>query len=162
MTVRGVSAGIRDCRAGSAPRVATLRGGRLEVSFEWRGGFTNGEVNTLHAEAFETRLYSDDEWNWVDLTARHSLGWVTARAERELVGFVNVIWDGLTHVWVQDLMVAGSARGQGIGVELVHRVRSAAAAAGCEWLHVDFEADLAPFYLEACGFEPAQAGLMAL
>ena len=40
--------------------------------------------------------------------------------------------------------------------------RDGARAAGCEWLHVDFDDDLAPFYLEACGFRPARAGLMAL
>ncbi len=31
--------------------------------------------------------------------------------------------------------------------------------AGCEWLYVDFDDDLAPFYVKACGFEPTQAGL---
>ncbi len=30
--------------------------------------------------------------------------------------------------------------------------------AGCEWLHVDFDDDLAPFYLQACGFQPTPAG----
>lgn len=49
------------------------------VVFEWRGSFTNLEVNSLHAEAFETRLFDESEWNWRELTARHSLGWVTAR-----------------------------------------------------------------------------------
>ncbi len=31
-----------------------------------------------------------------------------------------------------------------------------------EWLHVDFEDHLRPFYLGSCGFRPAQAGLIAL
>jgi hypothetical protein len=35
-------------------------------------------------------------------------------------------------------------------------------AAGCEWLHVDWEPGLAPFYVEACGFEPTEAGLIAV
>jgi len=34
--------------------------------------------------------------------------------------------------------------------------------AGCEWLHVDFEAHLRPFYFDACGFSPTEAGLIAL
>ena len=46
------------------------------VVFEWRGPFTNSEVNRLHAEAFETRLFDETEWNWRELTARHSLGWI--------------------------------------------------------------------------------------
>ncbi len=30
--------------------------------------------------------------------------------------------------------------------------------AGCEWLYVDFDDDLAPFSVKACGFDPTQAG----
>lgn len=37
-----------------------------------------------------------------------------------------------------------------------------ARAAGCEWLHVDLEEHLRPFYAEACGFRPTEAGLIAL
>ncbi|MCK9795140.1 hypothetical protein M1843_15425 [Isoptericola sp. 4D.3] len=33
---------------------------------------------------------------------------------------------------------------------------------GCVWLHVDFEADRAQFYLDACGFRRTAAGLMQL
>jgi hypothetical protein len=34
--------------------------------------------------------------------------------------------------------------------------------AGCEWMHVDFDDRLRPFYLDACGFAPTTAGLIAL
>ena len=37
-----------------------------------------------------------------------------------------------------------------------------ALAAGCEWLHVDFDDHLRPFYFDACGFTPVDAGLIAL
>ncbi len=37
-----------------------------------------------------------------------------------------------------------------------------AKAAGCEWLHVDFDPGLAPFYFDACGFECTDAGLIHL
>ena len=33
---------------------------------------------------------------------------------------------------------------------------------GCEWLHVDFDDELRAFYLDACGFEPAAAGVIRL
>ena len=57
-----------------------------------------------------------DEWllifdNAPELVHRHSLGWVVAREGAELVGFVNVLWDGLVHAWLQDTMVAVRARG---------------------------------------------------
>lgn len=37
-----------------------------------------------------------------------------------------------------------------------------ARAAGCAWLHVDFEAELGPFYWASCGFRRSTAGLLAL
>jgi len=131
-------------------------------SYCWRGSFENGEVNALHAEAFRTRLYADDEWNWAHHLDRHSLGWVTARDGARLVGFVNVVWDGLTHAWVQDTMVTGSERNRGIGTEMIAIVRAECQKAGCEWLHVDFDDDLGGFYLRSCGFQPTSAGLIRL
>lgn len=132
------------------------------VEFAWRGAFDSTEANVLHAEAFGTRVFTDAEWDWVELTGRHSLGWVTARVDGVLVGFVNVLWDGLVHAWLQDVMVAMSQRGRGVGSALVRHARDGAAAAGCEWLHVDFDDELRPFYIDECGFRPAAAGLMAL
>lgn len=134
--------------------------GRISVT--WRGGFSNAEVNDLHAEAFETRLYDGSEWDWAALTARHSLGWVTARDGDRLVGFANVLWDGLVHAWVQDVMVSSSARRRGIGTALVQAVRDGAQEAGCEFLHVDFQDHLRAFYFEACGFQPTNGGLIEL
>ncbi|WP_138759646.1 GNAT family N-acetyltransferase [Modestobacter altitudinis] len=132
------------------------------MEIQWRGPFTSSEANQLHAEAFGTRVFSDAEWNWPDQVAAHSLGWVTARDGEALVGFVNVLWDGEVHAWLQDVMVAAASRHQGVGRRLVDAARDGARAAGCDWLHVDFADELAPFYLDACGFRPTPAGLMAL
>ncbi len=134
----------------------------MATVYEWRGAFMNQEINALHAEAFSTRVFGDSEWNWRELVDRHSLGWVIAREGAELIGFVNVLWDGLVHAWLQDTMVATSARGNGIGTQLVARARAGAKAAGCEYLHVDFEDHLRPFYFDACGFAPTNAGLLSL
>jgi GNAT superfamily N-acetyltransferase len=96
------------------------------------------------------------------MVERHSLGRVTARDDDHLIGFVNVLWDGRVHAWLQDTMVAGRLRRKGVGAQLVAVARGGAAAAGCEWLHVDFPDDLADFYLGACGFSPTSGGLIAL
>ncbi len=134
----------------------------------WRGSFTSQEANVLHAKAFGTRVFDVSEWDWRHLVETHSLGWVTARptmpapGTADLVGFVNVVSDGLVHAWIQDVMVATVARHQGIGQRLVKAAAEGARAAGCEWLHVDFEDDLRPFYFDACGFVPAPAGLIHL
>jgi GNAT superfamily N-acetyltransferase len=134
----------------------------VAVEYRWRGGFSNPELNELHAEAFETRVYDESEWNWREQVERHSLGWVVARDGSDLVGFVNVPWDGLVHAWIQDEMVAKSARHRGIGKELISLAATEARKAGCEWLHVDFDDDLREFYFDACGFTPTNAGLIEL
>ena len=92
----------------------------------------------------------------------HSLGWVCARHREELVGFVNVAWDGAVHAFVIDTMVSEAVSRRGIGTGLVARAVTEARAAGCEWLHVDFDDHLRSFYFEACGFTPTNAGLIAL
>ncbi|SDT66542.1 GNAT family N-acetyltransferase [Jiangella sp. DSM 45060] len=129
------------------------------TTFEWRGPFTNDEVNALHADAFDHRPFDDD---WQAQLDRHSVGWVTARADGDLVGFVNVVWDGLVHAFIQDTAVAARAQRQGVGVRLIAVARENARAAGCEWLHVDFDDHLRSFYFDACGFTPTNAGLIQL
>ncbi len=129
------------------------------VRHEWRGSFTNQEVNVLHAEAFDHPVDDDD---WKERLGRHSLGWVTARDARGLVGFVNIIWDGLVHAFVEDTIVADRARRHGVGAGLIEVARTHSADAGCEWLHVDFEDHLRSFYFDACGFLPTTAGLIKL
>jgi GNAT superfamily N-acetyltransferase len=131
----------------------------MVVSFHWRGDFDNAEVNELHAEAFGHRVLEDD---WQAQVQRHSLGWVCARDGARLVGFVNVAWDGGVHAFVLDTMVRAGAARQGIGTELVAVSVAEARAAGCEWLHVDFDDHLREFYFDACGFEPTNAGLIKL
>ena len=127
--------------------------------FEWRGEFDNQELNALHADAFAHAILETD---WTGLVKTHSLGWVTARDDGELIGFVNVAWDGECHAFILDTIVSAGRRRQGIGTRLIAVAAAGARAAGCEWLHVDFDEELRPFYLDACGFEPTPAGLIAL
>lgn len=129
------------------------------LAFEWRGEVTNDEINILHAEAFEHRVLDDD---WLTHLEALSLGWVTARDAVGLVGFVNIIWDGGVHAFIEDTAVAVRARRRGIGRRLIEIAREHSTAAGCEWLHVDFDDHLREFYFDACGFAPTNAGLMRL
>jgi GNAT superfamily N-acetyltransferase len=135
----------------------------VTMNYTWRGEFTNTELNALHAEAFETRVFSDDEWDWQGQVDQHSFGWVVARDQRgSLVGFVNVVADGLVHAWIQDVMVSTSERGHSVGRGVVRAATDAVRDAGYEWLHVDFDDDLRGFYIEACGFTPTNGGLLEL
>ena len=101
----------------------------MTITYDWRGDFENAALNALHAGGFGGR---DAAIDWRARVGRHSLGWVCARRGGELVGFVNVAWDGGAHAFILDTVVA------------------------------DFEDHLAGFYFHACGFAPTSAGLTAL
>lgn len=129
------------------------------LGYTWRDRFADAEVEALHAEGFG---HPPTGGGWWERVNRHSLGWVCARDGGTLVGFVNVAWDGASHAFVLDTVVAASARRRGVGTGLVAAAVDGARAAGCEWLHVDFEDHLRGFYLEACGFTTTGAGLVKL
>ncbi len=130
-----------------------------DIAYTWRGSFTDAALNLLHAEAFGHDVFGD---KWNDQVSNHSLGWVTAHDGAGLVGFVNVPWDGGIHAWIQDVIVAPRQQRRGIATRLIEVAAEHAAAADCEWLHVDFDAQLRPFYFDACGFRPTDAGLLYL
>jgi ribosomal protein S18 acetylase RimI-like enzyme len=132
----------------------------MTITYAWRDDFASHEVASLHAEAFgNAQPTTADERARLE---RHSLGWVCARDGGVLVGLVNVAWDGDVHAFILDTAVAASHRRQGIATRLVQIATDGARAAGCEWLHVDFEPHLRGFYFDVCGFVPTDAGLIAL
>lgn len=128
------------------------------ITFVWRGDLTDDELVDL------TRSHGGDAAvGWWEQIRPFSLGWVTARTGVGLlVGFANVAWDGGSHAFLLDPKTRGSYQRRGIGTEVVRLARDHAAMAGCAWLHVDFGEELAPFYLDACGFSPTSAGLIYL
>ena len=129
------------------------------VAYAWRGPLDSTEVEGLHAEAFE---HASRAYDWRAQIDRYSLGWVTAREGGLLLGFVNLAWDGGSHAFLLDLMVASLARRRSIGRALVTHATTHARAAGCEWLHADFEPGLWDFYFSACSFSSTAAGLIKL
>ena len=121
---------------------------------------SNAKLNALFSTGWPSWQTAPDTSDWQPVLA-HSLVYVGAFAAEALVGFVNVAWDGRDHAFLLDPRVQPEYRNRGIGTELVRRASEAAAAAGCEWLHVDYDEELARFY-EACGFAPTPAGLIRL
>jgi GNAT superfamily N-acetyltransferase len=131
---------------------------RNEVSYCWRGPITDDEMVDV-VKSHGRRVSA----GWWDRTRAHSLGWVTARdADGLLVGFVNVAWDGGDPAFLIDTKTRGGSQRRGMGTEVVRRAARHAQAAGCEGPRVDFEPDLAPFYFDACGSCPTDAGLIHL
>lgn len=132
-----------------------------EAILAWRARFDDAEVRRVHSRAFAIDPPAEpDPWGqWLD---RYSLGWVTARVNDDLVGFLNVVTDGGMHAWLQDVVVDPEHQRQGIGEKMVDLAAKMSTAAGCEWLHVDFGEDLSPFYFERCNFRPSAAGIRYL
>jgi GNAT superfamily N-acetyltransferase len=130
------------------------------LAYELRGPVTNAELNALFSAGGPSWQASPDTSDWQPVL-HHCLTYVTARNDGRLIGFVHVAWDGRDHAFLLDPRVHPDFRRRGIGVELVRLAARTSARAGCEWLHVDYDADLGPFY-EACGFRSTPAGLIRL
>jgi ribosomal protein S18 acetylase RimI-like enzyme len=141
-------------------RLSRCRGivGPVPLTYQWRGPLADAEMIDLvvsHGGRAEE--------GWWPQVQRHSLGWVTARDDRQLVGFVNVAWDGSDHAFLIDVKTRGTYQHRGIGTEVIRLAVAHARVAGCEWLHVDFQnPELAAFYVNACGFSPIAAGVIHL
>ena len=133
---------------------------RPDIELHVRFAVDDRQLSALHARAFgyaQTAAAS-----WAERLERYGLTWVGAFADEQLVGFVHACWDGGAHAFVLDTAVDPRWRHEGIGTRLVRALIDEATAAGCEWLHVDYEPDLAAFYTDACGFDSTSAGLRRL
>jgi ribosomal protein S18 acetylase RimI-like enzyme len=90
----------------------------------------------------------------------HSFTWVSATSGKDLVGFVNVAWDGDVHFFLLDATVHPAWQRRGIGRRLVEEAATACRGAG-EWLHVDADEETMRFY-RSCGFRATSAGVIDL
>jgi hypothetical protein len=73
------------------------------VSYEWCGPSRGAELSVLHAAGFGQPARERD---WQAQVREHSLGWVCARDGAGLGSFVNVAWDGGSHAFILDTVVA--------------------------------------------------------
>jgi len=90
-----------------------------------------------------------------------SFTWITASNDDDLVGFVNVAWDGGVHFFLLDTTVHPDWARRGIGRRLVEEAIDACRHHG-EWLHVDADEALMSGFYQRCGFAPTPAGLVNL
>lgn len=116
-------------------------------------------VSRLHDSAFGS---AGPVLPWSDRLHRFSVSWVGAFDRTELVGFVHAVWDGGHHAFLLDTAVHPERQRQGLGTALVGQLVADIRAAGCEWLHVDYEPHLRTFYEEACGFGHTEGALLRL
>ena len=117
---------------------------------------SNDALNALFAAAWPNHTESDFQ----PILSR-SLTYIGALSDEQLVGFVNVAWDGGVHAFLLDTTVHHGFQRRGIGARLVQEAAAVARARGIHWLHVDYEPHLENFY-RTCGFNSTLAGLMRL
>jgi predicted N-acetyltransferase YhbS len=128
----------------------------ITVTYKVSPPLVESRLHTLLARASGREV----DTTYTRMLAR-SLVFVAAFDGERLIGFVNVATDGGLHAFLLDPTVDPDFQRQGIGTHLVRLAASEARARGCEWLHVDYEPQLAPFY-SAAGFRPTAAGVMRL
>lgn len=116
---------IRTARASDAPALAGLLG-----SIGWFKSFQNGEVND-HARQIAPLLAPSD----------HQLQLLACDAQGQLLGYCAVHWLPLAILqswegYVSELFIADSARGLGVGSQLLDTAVDAARSKGCSriWL----------------------------
>src|SRR5207248_1512796 len=106
-----------------------------EIRYVVRGEIDNDACNRIHAAAFGHRVL---RWDWSRQFHQHSVSWVSAVDEGEMVGFVNLAWDGGVHAFLLDTAVVPLRQGQGIGSRLVEvLLDDGVKRAPLEWIHVD-------------------------
>ena len=116
----------------------------------------SAELNALFASAWPNHRPVD-----VQALLRRALVYVCAYEGKRLIGFAKVIGDGGVHGFLLDPTVAPARQRRGLGRKLVEACACESRRRGVEWLHVDYEPQLAKFY-RACGFLPTKAGLRNL
>jgi len=107
-------------------------------------------------------LYEDAGWDISDMprlmeAIRQSLLTITAWDEDKLAGLIRIVGDGLTVIYIQDLLVLRSCKRNGIGTSLVRMV--------CEEYHhvrqkvllTDDTVETRDFY-ESLGFHSCDQG----
>jgi len=129
---------------------------QTQVRYEIEPSVSDAALNELFATAWEPYV----EHSFMPALEK-SLTYVCAFAESQLVGFVNVAWDGDIHAFILDTAVRRSFQRRGVGTRLVRTAAEIATERGMEWLHVDYESHLDGFY-RGCGFRSTPAGVVNL
>ena len=116
-------------------------------------------LSALYARAFDGPA---EVRPWAACLDRYALTWIGAFADGDLVGFLQVCTDGGEHAFLLDTAVDPAWQHQGLGARLVRAAADESRAAGCTWLHVDYEPHLDAFYRDRCGFTATPAALLRL
>lgn len=107
------------------------------------------DVNILNA--FMEKVWAGHVWTDYNKVLSRSLCYITAYHCNELIGFINIAWDGNKHAFLLDTSVDPNYRNKGIGKTIVNKAIAQCKDFSIEWIHVDYEVRYENFYKQ-CGF----------
>lgn len=118
------------------------------------------DKNTLKSlyEDVEWYAYTKDMDQLAEALAR-SLYVLSAWDQEELIGLVRVVGDGLTIIYIQDILVLNNRQNQGIASELMRRVLEKFHSVRQKVLLTEEAADVRHFY-EKHGFQSCDQGTL--
>ena len=125
-----------------------------DIHFAERPALSDEALNALFARAWPAHARRSFAH-----VLMQSLSYFAAFDAEQVVGFVNVAWDGGAHAFVLDPTVHPHYQRRGIESALVRHAVGAATKHQVAWVHVDFEPHLGAFYA-ALGFRPTDAGVL--
>lgn len=127
--------------------------------------YTFREDKTIGKDALKS-LYEDVEWfaytNDLDRLAdalAHSLYVLSVWDGDRLIGLVRVVGDGLTIIYIQDILVLNSRQNQGVASELLRRVLEKYRDVRQKVLLTEEAPDVRHFY-EKHGFQSCDQGTL--
>lgn len=122
--------------------------------------YNNKNINRDQLE----KLYLDAEWYAYtqDMENLHqaigrSLEVVSALDDEELVGLIRIVGDGLTIIYIQDILVLKAYQNQGIATELMQRILKKYKHVRQKVLMTEEAPDVRRFY-EKNGFQSCDQG----
>lgn len=125
------------------------------ISYRATKKLTQQQLLGLYEDAGWTAYTKDIEQ--LQQAVQHSLSVITAWKEDELVGLIRVVGDGLTIIYIQDILVKKVVQNQGIGFELMQKILLKYQAVRQKVLLTEEAPAIRHFY-EKCGFISADKG----
>ena len=112
------------------------------------------------------RLYNDVEWyaytedlEGLQQALEQSLEVISVWNDEELVGLIRVVGDGLTIIYIQDILVLNSYQNQGIATQLIQQILNKYKNVRQKVLLTEEAPDVRCFY-EKNGFESYDKGTL--
>ena len=125
------------------------------VQYKRDASITSDQVKNLYDDA-GWFTYTEDMPRLMEGIGR-SLYTVTAWDNDRLVGLIRVVGEGLTIIYIQDLLVLQTHRRKGIGTKLVRLVCEEYSGARQKVLLTEDAPEMRAFY-QSLGFEPCDRG----